>query len=217
MIQKLEMLRSLIDSEIMLQRAEKLGLMAVDADVETKLNELKAPYTKEEFEKQLTNRKMTLDDLKTQLRRQDLSIHKLFNKEITSHISISDADVAEFLQQQQGQLQPGRAAGPHGADRGDARSRPQRAQSEERQGAESRGGQAKDPDHRGAPAGRRGLRHDRAELLRGSQHRAERRRPGLRSRVGLRKGQPRVAPHGRRPCSPARSRPSCPPPTATAS
>jgi peptidyl-prolyl cis-trans isomerase SurA len=95
MIQKLELLRNLIDNEIMLQRAEKMGLMAVDADVETKFNELKAPYTKEEFDKQLQNRKMTIDDLKSQLRR-DLSIQKLFNKEITSHISISDADVANF-------------------------------------------------------------------------------------------------------------------------
>src|SRR5437763_7991853 len=95
MIQKLEILRGLIDSEIMLQRAEKLGLMAVDADVDTKLNELKSPYTQEEFQKQLQSKKLTLDDLKQQLRR-DLSIQKLFNKEITSHISISDADVANF-------------------------------------------------------------------------------------------------------------------------
>src|SRR5207247_1903455 len=95
MIQKVEILRGLIDSEIMLQRAEKLGLMAVDADVETKLNELKAPYTQEEFQKQLQNKKLTLDDLKQQLRK-DLSIQKLFNKEITSHISISDSDVANF-------------------------------------------------------------------------------------------------------------------------
>ena len=68
-IQRLEVLRTLIDNEIMLQRAEKLGLMAVDADVETKLNEFKAPYTKEEFERQLRNRKMTVEDLKTQLRK----------------------------------------------------------------------------------------------------------------------------------------------------
>src|SRR5260370_5821361 len=95
MIQKLEILRGLIDNEIMLQKAEKLGLMAVDADVETKLNELKATYTQEEFQKQLQAKKLTLDDLKLQLRRQ-LSIDKLFNKEITSHISISDTDVANF-------------------------------------------------------------------------------------------------------------------------
>src|SRR5579872_3748361 len=95
MIQKLELLRNLIDNEIMLQRAEKMGLMAVDADVDAKFNELKAPYTKEEFERQLQNRKMTAEDLKAQLRR-DLSIQKLFNKEITSHITITDADVASF-------------------------------------------------------------------------------------------------------------------------
>lgn len=96
--QKLELLRTLIDSEIMMQRAEKLGLMAVDADVETKFNEMKAPYTQEEFQKQLTARKMTVEDLKSQVRR-DLSIQKLINKEITAHINISEADISEFYNQ----------------------------------------------------------------------------------------------------------------------
>jgi peptidyl-prolyl cis-trans isomerase SurA len=95
LIQKLEVLRTLVDNEIMLQRAEKLGLMAVDADVEAKFNELKAPYTQEEFQKQLDQRKMSVDDLRAQLRR-DLSVQKLFNKEITSQISISDKDITDF-------------------------------------------------------------------------------------------------------------------------
>jgi peptidyl-prolyl cis-trans isomerase SurA len=94
-IQKLELLRSMIDSEIMLERAEKENLLATDADVDAKLNELKAPYTQEEFQKQLAARNMTLDDLKNQLRR-DLSVNKLFNKEITSHINITDKDIADF-------------------------------------------------------------------------------------------------------------------------
>ncbi len=85
----------MIDSEIMLQRAEKMGLMAVDADVDAKFNELKAPYTQEEFQKQLNARKMTVDDLKAQLRR-DLSVSKLFNKEITSQINITDKDISDF-------------------------------------------------------------------------------------------------------------------------
>jgi hypothetical protein len=51
MSQRLELLNSLINSEIMWQRAEKLGLTAVDADVETEFNKMKAPYTKEEFDK----------------------------------------------------------------------------------------------------------------------------------------------------------------------
>jgi peptidyl-prolyl cis-trans isomerase SurA len=95
MSQKLDLLTNLITNEIMLQRAEKLGLMAVDADVETELNKMKAPYTKEEFERQLAARKMTVDDLRSQMRR-DLTIQKLINKEITSHITITDADVANF-------------------------------------------------------------------------------------------------------------------------
>src|SRR5258708_28384279 len=95
LIQRLEVLRTLIDREVMLQRAEKLGLMAVDADVDAKFTELKSPYTQEEFQKQLDAKKMTVDDLKTQLRR-DLSIQKLFNKEISSHINITDKDVADF-------------------------------------------------------------------------------------------------------------------------
>jgi peptidyl-prolyl cis-trans isomerase SurA len=93
--QKLDILTNLITQQILLQRAERLGLMAVDADVETELNKMKAPYTKEEFERQLAARKMSVDDLKSQLRR-DLTIQKLINKEITSHITITDADVTSF-------------------------------------------------------------------------------------------------------------------------
>jgi peptidyl-prolyl cis-trans isomerase SurA len=92
---RLEALRALIDNEIMLQRAEKEGLLASDADVEAKFNELKAPYTKEQFQKVLDQRKMNVSDLKAQIRR-ELSVQKLFNKEIGSHISISDADVSAF-------------------------------------------------------------------------------------------------------------------------
>ncbi len=92
---RLEALRALIDNQIMLQRAEKEGLLASDADVEAKFNELKAPYTKEQFQKVLEQRKMSVSDLKAQIRR-ELSVTKLFNKEIGSHISISDADVSAF-------------------------------------------------------------------------------------------------------------------------
>ena len=39
---------------------------------------------------------MSADDLKAQIRR-ELSVQKLFNKEIGSHISISDKDSHRFL------------------------------------------------------------------------------------------------------------------------
>src|SRR5262245_13398713 len=63
MSNKLEVLNGLITSEIMQQRAEQLGLTAVDADVETEFNKMKAPYTKEEFNKQLAARHLTVEDL----------------------------------------------------------------------------------------------------------------------------------------------------------
>jgi len=94
-IQRLETLRTLVDEEIMVQRAERSGLMAVDADVEAKFTELKAPYTQEEFQKQLNARKITAEDLKTKLRR-DLSVEKLFNREIKSLIAITDKDISDF-------------------------------------------------------------------------------------------------------------------------
>jgi len=100
-LRRLEVLRSLIDNEIMLQRAEKAGLVATDADVDARLNELKAPYTKEEFDKQLEQWGLKLDELKARIRK-DESVKKLFNKDITSKINISDADVAAFYNANRG-------------------------------------------------------------------------------------------------------------------
>jgi peptidyl-prolyl cis-trans isomerase SurA len=92
---RLEALRALIDNEILMQRAEKEGLLASDGDVDAKVNELKSPYTQEQFQKLLEQRKMNPTELKAQIRR-ELSVQKLTNKEIGSHISISDTDVASF-------------------------------------------------------------------------------------------------------------------------
>lgn len=92
---RLEALRALVDNEILFQRAEKAGLLASDADVDAKISELRAPHTQEEFQKLLGQKKMSTADLRIQVRR-ELSIQKLMNKEIGSHISISDADVSAF-------------------------------------------------------------------------------------------------------------------------
>jgi peptidyl-prolyl cis-trans isomerase SurA len=94
-IAHLEILRQLIDNEIQQQRAAKLNLVATDEEVEAKLAEIKAPYTQEEFNRQLKAKNMTLDDLKRQIR-QGLTSEKLMNKEINSKINITDADISEY-------------------------------------------------------------------------------------------------------------------------
>jgi peptidyl-prolyl cis-trans isomerase SurA len=92
---RLCILRELIDNEILMRRAEKLGLLATDEDVERKLNEIRSPYTKEEFDARLKEKKITLDDFKRDLRR-SLTVDKVINKEVTSKINVSDQDVSNY-------------------------------------------------------------------------------------------------------------------------
>jgi peptidyl-prolyl cis-trans isomerase SurA len=92
---RLSILRELIDNEILMHRAEKLGLLATDDEVERKLNEIKSPYSNEQFQQHLQERKLTLDDLKRDLRR-SLTVDKVLNKEITSKINVSDQDITNY-------------------------------------------------------------------------------------------------------------------------
>lgn len=92
---RLSILRQLIDNEIMMQRARKLGLLATDEEVDAKLTEFKSGFTQEEFNKRLQERHLTVDDFKQDMR-QTLTIDKVLNREITSKINITDADVSSY-------------------------------------------------------------------------------------------------------------------------
>jgi peptidyl-prolyl cis-trans isomerase SurA len=92
---RLSILRELIDNEILMRRAEKLGLLATDEEVDRKLNEIKSPYTKEEFDARLKQKKITVDDFKRDIRR-SLTVDKVLNKEVSSKINISDQDIANY-------------------------------------------------------------------------------------------------------------------------
>jgi peptidyl-prolyl cis-trans isomerase SurA len=100
---KLSILDELINSEILLERAAKMNLMASDAEVEDKFTESKSPYTEEEFQKKLKETGLTIDDLKSEIRRQ-VSIEKLLNREVMAKISITDQDVANFYTQNRAQF-----------------------------------------------------------------------------------------------------------------
>lgn len=95
-IVRLNILRQMIEDEIIQQRAAKLNLVASDEDVNAKLTEYKAPFTQEEFERKLKEHGQTVDDLKRDIRRA-LTKTKLLNKEILSKINITDADIANYF------------------------------------------------------------------------------------------------------------------------
>lgn len=94
-IVRLAILRQMIDEEILQQRAAKFNLTASDEDVNAKLTEMKAAFTQEEFDKQLSQRKQTLDDLKRDIRR-TLTQNKLLNKEIESKINITESEISGY-------------------------------------------------------------------------------------------------------------------------
>jgi peptidyl-prolyl cis-trans isomerase SurA len=100
---KLSILDELINNEILIERASKMNLVASDAEVEDKFTESKSPYTEEEFQKKLKDTSLTVDDLKSDIRRQQ-SVQKLLNREVVAKISITDQDVTDFYQKNRSQF-----------------------------------------------------------------------------------------------------------------
>ena len=100
---KLGILDELIDSEILLERANQMNLVASDAEVDEKFTESKSPYTEEEFQRKLQDSGLTVDDLRNDIRR-ELSIQKLMNREVVSKITVTDQDVADYYARNRSQF-----------------------------------------------------------------------------------------------------------------
>jgi peptidyl-prolyl cis-trans isomerase SurA len=100
---KLSILDEIINSEILLQRATQMNLIATDAEVEDKFTASKSAYTEEEFQRRLKEWGATMDDLKSDIRRQ-LSIQKLLNREVVAKISITDQDVTDYYNSNRNQF-----------------------------------------------------------------------------------------------------------------
>jgi peptidyl-prolyl cis-trans isomerase SurA len=99
----LNVLDELINNDILIQRARKLGLEASDGEVEDKFTEFKSPYTEDEFQKTLKDRGVTTDDLKQDIRKQ-LTVQKLLNREVEAKIAITDQDISSFYNQNRPQF-----------------------------------------------------------------------------------------------------------------
>jgi peptidyl-prolyl cis-trans isomerase SurA len=102
---KMQLLDQMINDEILVQLAAKEGLTASDAEVALKFNEFKTQLTAEAFKDQLTKQKLSEDDIRKQLRMTQ-SIEKLVNKEITSKISVSEAEIKDFYEKNKENFNP---------------------------------------------------------------------------------------------------------------
>ncbi len=93
---RLEILRQLINDEILMQQAAREKLEATEAEVDTKFTDFKKNFTEERFQQLLKDQGLTADDVRGELRKNS-TIEKLLNKEITSRISVSDAEISDFF------------------------------------------------------------------------------------------------------------------------
>jgi peptidyl-prolyl cis-trans isomerase SurA len=100
---KLNVLDELINNEILMELAQKQSMVATDGEVEDKFTESKSPYTEEEFQRQLRDRGLTVDDFKQEIRR-GLTIQKLYNREVAAKITVTDQDIADYFNQNRAQF-----------------------------------------------------------------------------------------------------------------
>lgn len=99
---RLNLLREMIDRQILLQKAESLGLTAIDDEVEARYGEFRTPFsTDEEFETSLRDRGLSPAELRVSIRR-NLTIEKLFNREITARVVVSDTEMRAYYEENSG-------------------------------------------------------------------------------------------------------------------
>ena len=95
---RLQVLETLIQKEVLFQRAEKEGLLPKDDEIDQFLNELKqqSNMTEEEFQKRLKEQGQTVEMLREEARKQK-AIEKLQNQ-INAKITVRDEEVQNFYE-----------------------------------------------------------------------------------------------------------------------
>ncbi|MEW5974326.1 MAG: peptidylprolyl isomerase [Acidobacteriota bacterium] len=97
---RLNILTQLVSDEILMQRAATDNLTASDVEVNTRFTEFKRDYTEEKFQDFLKEQGVTVEDVKREILK-NATIEKLYNKEITSKITVSDAEINEYFAKNQ--------------------------------------------------------------------------------------------------------------------
>ena len=178
---RLNILHQMIDDEILMRRAEKLGLLATDEEVDRKYNEIKSPFTQEEFDKRLQGQE---DHARGFQARHPPLHHRRQGDEQGSLVEDQRhrSGHHRLLQRAQGRVQPDRTAISPGADHGDSGAKSAGPQSERQSAERSRCAQ-EDPDDRESPRQRRRFRHAGDEVFRRPGDLRQWRRP--RHRAGI--------------------------------
>jgi peptidyl-prolyl cis-trans isomerase C len=98
-------LDDLIGFKLLSQEAKARKVAVPDADVDARVNEVRAQFPSEDvFMQMLISRKMTLDQVKADAR-EDMAIGKMIETEIESKVAVTPADVQDFYAKNPDQFQ----------------------------------------------------------------------------------------------------------------
>ena len=106
---RLQMLDSLIQREMMYQRAEREKLLPTDAQIDGAIATQKQGMTNEDFEKTLKEQSLSMDILREEARK-NLAIASLQDK-YNGKINVSDREVEEYYANNKSQFVRGRGVG----------------------------------------------------------------------------------------------------------
>jgi peptidyl-prolyl cis-trans isomerase SurA len=94
---KLQLLNEMILEEMLVNKARELKIEVADTEIDNAYAEAKKNISDDQFQKELSSRNLTPADMRESLRRDMLS-NKVFEREVTSKIVITDDDIKAFYE-----------------------------------------------------------------------------------------------------------------------
>ncbi|MFZ0963458.1 MAG: peptidylprolyl isomerase [Terriglobia bacterium] len=94
---KLNILNELINNQILVMHASHSRITAPESEIDAQVGQLKSPYSQEEFQKKLQEQGLDNDGLRKEIR-ENIILTKLINKDIISHINVTDQEIAAYYQ-----------------------------------------------------------------------------------------------------------------------
>ena len=97
LIDELNILNEVINKQILLAYAARSGITVSESEIDTKMAQFKSPYSEEQFEQRLKAQGITEADLRDDVR-SSLTLEKLFNRDVNSRVSVSDAEISGYYE-----------------------------------------------------------------------------------------------------------------------
>ena len=94
---KLQLLNEMILEEMLVKKAGELKIEVSDTEIDNAYAEAKKNITDDQFQKELSSRNLTPADMRNSLRR-DMLANKVFEREVTSKIIVTDDDIKAFYE-----------------------------------------------------------------------------------------------------------------------